>query len=40
MAGDRAALPLGGSMAKLYESDNDGADGKEMGAKSNELLAG
>jgi transposase-like protein len=29
-----------GSMAKLYETDNDGADRKEVGTKSNELLAG
>ncbi|HEX2275164.1 MAG TPA: IS256 family transposase [Acidimicrobiales bacterium] len=29
-----------GSMAKLYESDNDGDDRKEVGTKSNELLAG
>jgi putative transposase len=28
------------SMAKLYESDNDGADTKEVGAKTKELLAG
>jgi putative transposase len=29
-----------GSMAKLYAIDNDDADTKEVGAKSNELLAG
>ncbi len=29
-----------GSMAKLYENDNDGSDRKEVGTKSNELLAG
>ena len=29
-----------GSMAKLYETDNDGADTKEVGAKTKELLAG
>jgi putative transposase len=28
------------SMAKLHESDNYGSDGKEVGTKSNELLAG
>ena len=28
------------SMAKLYETDNDGRDTKEVGAKTNELLAG
>lgn len=28
------------SMAKLYESDNDGADTKEVGTKTKELLAG
>ena len=28
------------SMAKLYETDNDGSDRKEVGTKSNELLAG
>src|ERR687886_710112 len=28
------------SMAKLYENDNDGSDRKEVGTKSNELLAG
>ncbi len=28
------------SMAKLYENDNDGADKKEVGAKTKELLAG
>jgi len=27
-----------GSMAKLYETDNDGADTKEVGAKTKELL--
>jgi hypothetical protein len=29
-----------GSMAKLYESGNDGPERKEVGTKSNELLAG
>ena len=29
-----------GSMAKLYASDNDGADTKEVGAKTKELLTG
>ncbi len=29
-----------GSMAKLYETDNDGDKRKEVGTKSNELLAG
>jgi transposase-like protein len=29
-----------GSMAKLYETDNDRSDQKEVGTKSNELLAG
>jgi putative transposase len=29
-----------GSMAKLYENDNDGADDKEVGTKTKELLAG
>jgi len=28
------------SMAKLYETDNDGADKKEVGAGTKELLAG
>ena len=28
------------SMAKLYASDNDGDNGKEVGAKTKELLAG
>ena len=29
-----------GSMAKLYASDNDGANAKEVGAETKELLAG
>jgi len=29
-----------GSMAKLYENDNDGANDKEVGAKTKQLLAG
>ncbi len=29
-----------GSMAKLYETDNDGADRREVGTKTKELLAG
>ena len=29
-----------GSMAKLYETDNDGGDRKEVGTRNNELLAG
>lgn len=29
-----------GSMAKLYETDNDGASDKEVGTKTKELLAG
>jgi transposase-like protein len=29
-----------GSMAKLYENDQHGADDKEVGAKTKELLAG
>jgi len=29
-----------GSMAKLYENDNDGGDDKEVGTKTKELLAG
>jgi putative transposase len=29
-----------GSMAKLYETDNDGADRKEVGTDTKELLAG
>ena len=29
-----------GSMAKLYENDNDGAETKEVGADTKELLAG
>ncbi len=29
-----------GSMARLYEKDNDGDDTKEVGAKTKELLAG
>ena len=28
------------SMAKLYETDNDGSNTKEVGAKTKELLAG
>jgi transposase-like protein len=29
-----------GSMAKLYENDNDAPDDKEVGPRTNELLAG
>ncbi len=29
-----------GSMAKLYETDNDGDDTKEVGTNTKELLAG
>jgi hypothetical protein len=29
-----------GSMAKLYETDNDGTNAKEVGTKTKELLAG